>query len=282
METPSSLHVLAPARGATLFVAAVAVGMPVAAIIKLFDGRLAAVDIAAWRMLMGLPLVLGFAALHRQRAWHTVWPAGQWLRGAVMSVAAVIYFHLYQHLPIATVIAVSLVPPLFSVPAAGLLLRERVPPAHWVALAMSCLGSLLVIPPGTPTGLGVAVALLVALEATIPLMNRRVAGADPASTSTFYFMLAGTLMLMPLAEPTLPPRQDLALLGAMAVLGTAGQVLLAAAFRFAPVHVLAPFAYLQLAVGAAFDVLLFDEPLRPAALAGGAIIAAACILAARK
>jgi S-adenosylmethionine uptake transporter len=282
MPKAPSLHVPAPARGATLFVTAVAIGMPVAVIIKLFEGRLGAVDIAGWRMLLGLPLVVGYAALRGEQAWRTAWPAGQWLRGAAMTLAAVLYFHLYQHLPIATVIAVSLVPPLFSVPAAAMLLREKVPPRHWVTLAMSCLGCLLVIPPGTSTELGAAAALLVLVETAVPLLTRRAAGTDPASTSTFYFQFVGALLLMPLAAPTLPQPNDLALLATMAALATGGQVLLAASFRFASVHVLAPFAYLQLAMAAAFDVLVFDDPLRLPAMAGGAIIAAACVLAARK
>lgn len=185
-----------------------------------------------------------------------------------------------QRMPLAETTAVVFITPLIVTVLAVPLLRERVTPGRYAAVAAGFIGILLIARPGGGlAGTGVALALVAALSySAYQILTRKIAAMESAVTMVFYTALVGTLT-MTLALPwywsgPMPDPAEVLLIGSLGIYGGTGHFLLTRAFRLAPASTLSPFLYVQLIFATALGWLVFGQLPDGWALAGMAVIAA--------
>ena len=192
----------------------------------------------------------------------------QALRGSLLLCSSALAFSGLQYLPVAEFTAVVLLTPVLVTVLAALWLRERVTPLRWL-LVVGCLaGALVVTRPGSGLfGWAVLFPLCAALcNAIFQIVTTRVGAHDSPYTTNFYTGLTGSLILTPLllASPVhvaeslqAAPGLHLAVLVAIAMLGTGGHLLLVMSLGRAPTATLMPFLYTQILFAALVGFLVF-------------------------
>jgi drug/metabolite transporter (DMT)-like permease len=204
-------------------------------------------------------------------------PRLQILRGITLALATALFFSALSLMPIAEASAITFVSPLLLTALSVLLLRERVPPVAWVAVAAGFVGVLIIIRPGGAVFSFAAVLPLMTAccFAGYQIMTRQLAGVDSSFTTLFYAALVGTV-LTSLVVPFFwhPPETVLhgLLFLMLGVLGAVGHFVLIRAFHHAPASVLAPFVYSQLVAVLLLGYVVFGEFPDQWSLVGMAII----------
>lgn len=175
-------------------------------------------------------------------------------------------------LPLANAIAIFFVEPLLLTLFSALFLGERVGPRRLAAVAVGLVGALVVIRPnwaafGWHAGLPLLAALgFAAYLATSRSLAARLGGLVlQAWSGLFAALLLGGMLLLGLVweVPTLAvsavPAQAWPLVIGLGLLGTAGHLLIALAFKRAEASLLAPFQYLEIISATALGYLLFGD-----------------------
>lgn len=139
-----------------------------------------------------------------------------------------------------------------------------------------------------------AVALLTLMDALLALaaaffyaantlVLRRLGGSDAAAVMALWGTALAALLAVPIDPWSWrpPAPADLPLFLAKGSAGAAGTLLIAAAFRLAPVGLLTPLEYTALLWALAFDLLLFRALPEPIGLVGAAIVVASGLVLAR-
>jgi drug/metabolite transporter (DMT)-like permease len=207
-------------------------------------------------------------ALSRQRSFRTANPMFQIARGALLAFSSAMAFAALRRMPVAEFTAIVMLTPLVATLVARVWLKERVSPLRWTLVAGGFVGALIVVRPGSGV---VGWAALLPLAATFSnaafqIMTSRFAPHEDPFTTNFYtgatgMAIATPILLASVADPidTLlgAPAAQVAALGAVAVLGTTGHLLLIMALGRAPASTLMPFQYVQLAVAALAGYIAF-------------------------
>lgn len=201
----------------------------------------------AFGALLTLPFTLhhgGPAAIRPDRpAYHT-------LRAALLIGATFLFFSALKYLPIADALAIFFVQPLILTAISPFILKEKVGPRRWSAVAVGFAGTLIIIRPGftelnpgTFLALGAGCALAVYFA-----MTRRISGTAPAMVTTFHTSVMGailtTLAVIPLWEPPTPAQWGLLFL--IGLIATVGHYLIVRAYDHAEASLLAPLAYTEM------------------------------------
>ena len=100
---------------------------------------------AVFGALMTLPFAIraeGLATFRPRRPLHHL------SRAVLLFCATFLFFQALKHLPIADALAIFFVNPLVIVVLSALVLRERVGPRRWAAVAVGFVGTLIIIRPG--------------------------------------------------------------------------------------------------------------------------------------
>lgn len=230
-------------------------------------------------MLVVLGPRLGLDLLRTRR------PDLQLARGITLALATLLFFSALSLMPIAEASALNFVSPLLLTALSVLLLRERVAPAAWLAVAAGFAGVLVIIRPGG--GVFSPAALLplgtACCFAAYQIMTRQLAGVDSSFTTLFYSAIVGTA-LMSLVVPFFwhPPETVVhgLLLAMLGVLGAVGHFVLIRAFHHAAASVLAPFVYSQLVAALILGYAVFGDFPDGWSLVGMAIIVASGVFVA--
>ncbi len=165
--------------------------------------------------------------------------------------------------PIAEVIALTFLIPLFTTIAAGLVLRETVGLHRWAATLVGFAGAMVIIRPGIME-IDLPVILVVissALYAGAWLSVKLLTRTNEPSVTVFWL----NLLMVPLTAIPLvflwvtPGWDDLAPLLIMAVSGWAAHYCQARAFKNSDASAVMPFDFLRLPLGALFGYLMFAE-----------------------
>jgi drug/metabolite transporter (DMT)-like permease len=279
---PATRPVEDRARGIALRVGAVSTFATMMAVLKYASAHgTGSMEILFFRNLFALPTIVawvlaggGLAAVRIRR------PGAHATRSALGLGVMFCTFLALSKLPLAEATVLSFSAPLFATLLSALLLGERVAPHRWMAIAVGFGGVLIAADPGGSAlpPLGVAVGLLAALGTALVVITLRQIGETESATATVFWFniacLAITALPMPLVLRPHGPAVWLAL-GAGGVLGGIAQVLTTAAVRYAPVSVLAPFDYLQLAWATVWGLVLFGVPPTIHGALGGVLIVAA-------
>lgn len=260
--------------------------------VKLASGLYGAGEIVLYRALVGL--VLMAVVVHwRGVGWRTRFPALHFWRSLSDTTALCAWFYAIGGLPLATAMTLNYMSSvwiaLFLVGGAVLLgARGEQPMDHRLVAAVMAgfVGVALVLRPtleqqqlwhglvGLASGLISAVAYL-----QVTALGR---AGEPEVRVVFYFALGGVVLggALMVAQGVGPfTLRGAALLLAVGVLATAGQVMMTRAFAIGHTLANAALQYLGIAWGFVFGVLLFGEPVTLLALAGVTLIVAAGLVA---
>jgi len=200
-------------------------------------------------------------------------------RGAALVATTVFITLSLTHLPMTQTYAITFSTPLLATLMAAVALGEHPRPLQWLCLVAGFGGVLVALDPTTtltfallfPLGMATANALLYVLT--------RYGGRTESAISMVFWAGLGALVVSTLglaAYVPMPPSAFL-LLGAGSVIGTCGQLMMAAAFRRAPTAVVSPLLYSQIIWAMLLGWLLFDEIPTATAILGAVIVAASGI-----
>jgi drug/metabolite transporter (DMT)-like permease len=234
--------------------------------------------------LMTLPFALraeGLRAFRPAQPWHHL------ARAVLLFSATFLFFQALKHLPIADALAIFFVNPLVIVILSALVLRERVGPRRWAAVAVGFIGTLIIIRPGlvevnpgTLYALGSGVAL-----GSYFVMTRQIAGAADAMVLTFQTSAIGAV-LMTLTLPVLwhsPTPVQWGMLAGLGVIATLGHVLITRAYEHAEASLLAPLAFTEIIMATVVGWWFFgDLPDRWTVLGVAILIASAIYISVRE
>ena len=202
------------------------------------------------------------------KTFHSANPMFQIARGALLAFSSAIAFAALRRMPVAEFTAIIMLTPLIATLFARAWLQERVSPLRWTLVAGGFIGALVVVRPGSGLiGWAALLPLAAALSnAAFQIMTSRYAPHEDAYTTNFYTGATGMTIALPIllasvADPldvlAAAPALQLGALATVAVLGTAGHLLLIMALGQAPAATLMPFQYVQLAVAALAGFVVF-------------------------
>lgn len=212
-------------------------------------------------------------------------------RSLVGIVTAMTFFYALGQLPLAETIALSFVSPIFMVIFGALFLKERVTRRILAALCCGMAGMIVIVSGqlgGSANGnavSGVIAVLVSALTYALSLVLLRArAQRDPMTLIVLFQNIFPLVLILPFAIwQWQPPRpEDLLLMVAIGILGTAGHLLFANAFARAPAAALAPLEYTALIWASGLGIFIFGELPAVATLAGAGLIIAGALIAARR
>jgi drug/metabolite transporter (DMT)-like permease len=284
---PENDHQASPLRGIALVVAATFLFAAADTLGKHLALVYATTVILAARYTVNLAIV-GAVMLprHGTAVWQTRRTGLVILRGLCLALASITMLLALRLMPVAETVAIIYVAPVLVMLASGPVLGDRVSLWGWFSAALGFGGVLLIARPGS--GLdpaGVALALANAVLATgYHLLTRILTRTETTMALMFHTALVGTVVFVALAfalpHEVLPSPRDLALMGALGALATAGHLLFTSAYREAPPATLAPVNYMHIAFATVLGWLVFAQMPDAIGFAGMGAIAAAGILAA--
>jgi drug/metabolite transporter (DMT)-like permease len=208
---------------------------------------------------------------------RTTHPRWHLARALMFVLMTGINFWALQYLQLAETSAIMFIVPILTALMAAPLLGEKIDRGRWAAIVAGFLGVLVIVRPG---GASFHPAMLLALAnaalyATFNLMTRHLAAYDSPETIQYLPAVGAAIVLTPFALAAWQAPGgwlEWTLACAMGALGGLGHYLLAAAHRYAPATVIAPFLYQQVLYMALFGYLVFGDVPSPAVGIGAAIV----------
>jgi len=268
-------------RGIAAMMCAVALFSAMDALMKLLVARYPPMQVTTLRGVASLPFLLLPFLVHRRwdrlrtRRWH--WHVGRAAIGVVMLWA---FIFAVERLSLADTYSIFMCAPLFIAALSGPLLRERVAPGQWIAIAVGLAGVLVMLRPsgaGWATVGGLAAVLSAVCYAASAIALRLLSRSETRESLVWYFTLFLSVGAGLLALPgwRLILLSDLPLIIGVGLLGAAAQYLITEAFRNAPASVVAPFEYTALLWGVLLDLAVWNVLPGAITLVGGAVVIAA-------
>jgi drug/metabolite transporter (DMT)-like permease len=208
---------------------------------------------------------------------------GHLARGSLAAIAWWCYFMSFRSLglPLATTLSFST--QLFLLVLAWPMLGERVT-GECVAMALlGFCGVVVAVELWNPTGLDWRVIYGLTgscLGAMMILITRSLSFTERTETIMFYMALVVFISAIPQAMLDWRPlgAHDLALLLLLSMTGTTATFCMVEAYKRAEASALAPFPYSRLVFAAVLGHFIFNDPVKPATLAGAGLIALSNIL----
>ena len=205
----------------------------------------------------------------------------QLLRSLLMLVTTGLFFFAVKSLPLADVVSIMFVGPLFVTALSVPLLRDYVGPRRWAAVGIGFLGALVIVRPGSGIMHGLAMLPVLAAfsHALYTITTRQLANHDLPMTTLFYTAALGavaTTAVVPFFWVT-PSLSGWLLMALVGLFGAAGHLTLIKALSYASPVVVAPLSYLSLLWSIGFGFALFGHLPDTTTLLGAALIAASGI-----
>jgi drug/metabolite transporter (DMT)-like permease len=197
------------------------------------------------------------------RVFRTTRPFTHALRVGFGLVSLVAFFEALRRVPLATLIAIGFVGPLFLTLLSILVLKERVGIHRWSAVICGLAGVLLIVRP-TTSGLDVwaLVGALAALGWSASSVVVRLLARTDSDITLLAIMQLGTFAVLAIASVFVwrpIALLDFGLILVMAVALTAGHWGSIRALRLAPVSAVAPFQYIELLYATFFGWYFWNE-----------------------
>ncbi|KIC19136.1 MULTISPECIES: DMT family transporter [unclassified Leisingera] len=268
--------------GAMLVVAYTGLIASADGITKLLAGQYAAAQLYALSGAMVVGFCLLADRLPRLRGgFRTRCPRAMALRSVATLIAAVCFFYAFRLLPFAEVFVFIGLMPLLAGAMSGLVLKEPVRPAAWIALLAGFAGVLFLLPhggDGSHSATGHFVAFAAVVSGTFSMTIARFIGRyeSNALAQVFYpnLTLCGA-MLLALPFVWVPmPLADVAWAAAYAFLLFGARWLLVVALRLLASYAVTPLMNLQFIWMAVIGAVFFGEFPPASTYLGGAIVIA--------
>jgi drug/metabolite transporter (DMT)-like permease len=259
---PSGTRLPDFARGALWMIGATTVYSVQGLLVKLLGQRLSPFEVAFFRCLFGLLVLVPFLA--GTRSYRISGSPWMHLLRALVGVSGMFCgFYAVTYLPLATATAITFTKPLFLIVLAVLFLGEVVRWRRWTATAVGFLGVLIVARPGSEV---FSPAMLIALLgsfliADVAVLVKKLSATDRNVTIMFYFAVITTLIA---AVPAyfvwqMPLGIEWPLLIFVGVAASLGQYCTLRALRIAEATAIMPFDYTRLLFAGAFGYFFFGE-----------------------
>ncbi|MEZ2351020.1 DMT family transporter [Caballeronia sp. RCC_10] len=194
----------------------------------------------------------------------------QIVRALLLLTNSACTFAALRYLPLPVTTSLAMLAPLISTLLAALVLKDHVPRSKWAMVVIGFIGMLMVVRPGG-SGFTWTVIFPVASAtsfACFQVVSSHLSRVDDAATTNFLTALVATVVLCVavwadqaqlLPEIAHVTATSWMLVAFMATMATVGQLLMLQALRRAPLSVLTPFSYAQLAFASCFSWLLFGQ-----------------------
>ena len=169
--------------------------------------------------------------------------------------------------------------PLLIAALSGPILGERVGWRRWVAIAVGCVGVIIILKPGMGVFDPWAIIPLISavMFAVYGLLTRYAGRKDRTETSFFWTGTMGAVAMTAIGiwtwEPMAPA--DQLWMGLLCLTGAFGHWLLIRCYEVAEASAVQPFAYFQLVFASALGMAVFGEELETNVAIGAAVIVAA-------
>ncbi|WP_245155606.1 DMT family transporter [Paracoccus ravus] len=209
------------------------------------------------------------------------------LRGALHSLAVILWFFAMARITVAEVTAIGFLNPIVVTIGAALLMGERISWRRALAIAVALCGAMIVLRPGLRAlepGHVAQLGASVTFGASY-LVAKRLSERVPASVVVAMMSLTVCIGLAPFAAMTwvTPSLTQCLVLGCTAFFATLGHYCMTRAFAEAPLTVTQPVVFLQLIWASLLGALVFAEPIDLWVLVGGAVmIGAICYITWRE
>ena len=182
--------------------------------------------------------------------WRTECPRAMGLRSLGALLGAICFFYAFRLLPFAQVFLFIGLMPLLAGVMSGVILKERISFAAWIALALGFVGVMFLLPSGfSSVSVGHGLAFLGASCGTFSMVMARYISRYDSNLmpQVFYPNLVLCLAMLPLLPMVWQPMQlaDLAWALSYAVLLFAARSLAVSALRLLPAYVVTPLMNLQ-------------------------------------
>jgi drug/metabolite transporter (DMT)-like permease len=258
--------------------------------VKLASGHYATGEIVFYRGLIGA-LAIGLMTRWQGTSLRTTMPAAHLWRSLTGVTALGLWFYAIAHLPLATAMTLnyssSVWMAVFLIGGAWVFGTQRVDSRVVVAILLGFAGVALILQPTIADGqlwYGLVGLLSGMMSASAYLQVAALGRAgEPESRVVFYFsvggVLGGALMTTLLEHWHAHTWRSFALLLAVGVLATAAQLLMTRAYAQGRALVNASLQYLGIAFSFLYGVMLFDDRLTWAAIAGMLLIVGAGVRA---
>lgn len=247
-------------------------------VLKLLAAHYPALQVAALRGMVALPLVLLYVSWRGAwgRMWHLRWPLHV-LRGVLAVGMIALFTYGVRGLPLSNAYTLFFVAPLMITMLAVPFLGEKVPAAHWWAVALGLVGVLVALRPSPDAFVGwagVAVLGAAACYAASAVAGRLLCRTDAPESLVLWTMVMLSVLGGLMAAPGWVDvrSEHLGLLLALGLTGFAGQLAITEAFRHGQASAVAPFEYTALAWGIGLDYALWTVLPDGFTLTGAAII----------
>ncbi len=244
--------------------------------VRYLEGRYPSVEVVLFRALAGLIFVVPTLLKHGVTSLRTKHFPMHVSRTLFSLAAMITFYYGVTYVPLADATSYTFVIPLFATIAAALFLRERVDAARWIATVCGFGGALVIIRPGY---VEISFPVLMMLASAVFyagswISMKMLTRTDSATLIVFYM----NIMIVPLALiPTLvigivPTIEDLPILIAVGLTGSAAHFCQAKSFGSADASAVMPFDFLRLPMSVTFAWFLFSETTDLWTWAGASII----------
>lgn len=251
---------------------------------KLLSENHSVIEIAFYRNLIASVPFLLMVFVFGKREIMVIRSKPVWvvIRAVGGAVSLVVTFTAFSMMPLADTTALLFTSSLF-IPALGvLILKEKVGPYRWAAVAIGFVGVIIMsLPSGNVYWLGTVVALSAALmHALLQILLRYLGRFESPETISFYFFVVGTLLTaLPLPFiAVMPALAELPLFLGIGLSGAAAQWLLTTAFRNAQAAIVTVFNYSSIVWATILGWMVWNDWPMPTVMTGAAIVIASNIL----
>ena len=232
-----------------------------------------------YRQLAGFVILLPFIMKRRGAAFATTRPGILIFRSAAGTLGMILSFYAFQKMPLADANALSFTRTLWLVPLAALVLHETVGPLRIGAAIVGFIGVLIMLLPGMNGQFAIGWPALAMLASSflfaLTITGMKVMTRDHApivllvwsATLGLVLGIPGAVFYWRWPEPL-----DLALLGAMGVLGTITQGCYIKGMSIGDAAAMAPIDYIRLVFTVIVGLTLFNEIPSAWTVAGAGIV----------
>ena len=194
----------------------------------------------------------------------------------VFSTAEVFCFYWAVYfLPLADVMTYWLAAPIYVAALSPFLLKEKVGPIRWIAIALGFVGVLVALTPsGEVNPLAIVVSVIGTLAFALMVVTGRTLRGTPDKTLVFFQILgalAAGLVLAPF-DWSMPTGPDFVLLATLGVVSMVAHMCVNRAVKLADAAAVAPLQYTLLPWAIVLGYLMFGDLPGPMTLIGAAII----------
>ncbi len=187
-----------------------------------------------------------------------------------------LYYWSLSLLNLSEAVVINKLSPFFVIVLGGLILKEKIKPAQFLAVFIALAGIVVLLRPQMnidmfPAIIGLTGALAAAGAYTI---IRELRHSDSPMTIVFYFCLSSTVITLPflIGQFVMPNMMELVQLTMIGVFALIAQLLMTNAYHFAPASQLSIYTYMNIIFSTLWGVLFWNESLSSTFLIGAGLI----------